>query len=453
MRLVHLPARPPPGAGDAVAHGAVGGPPRCVTGSTPRSCSTRPTPRSCPCCGRRGSRLPPTSTAWSGSAPSGAGRGRRYYRVAESLAVRWSDALIADAGGIADYYEVRVRRAHPAASPTARRSSSRGRVDRLAELGPRPAAATTSWWRGSSRRTTSTSSSRGTCASAAPAAAGGGRLGPLLRAVHRRRCTRRPTTGSASSGRSGTRSCWTSCSRTLLTYLHGHSVGGTNPALLRAIGAGAPTVAFDVAFNREVLGDARPVLRGRGRGRGRCRRGRGDPDACRRPRRGAARPRASLRLGRRRLAVRDPARGPRGAQAAPARDSAGAVGRRAEPGGPMSTRSRRALARLGGAQKAAARGAPAYSRFVNRRIGRVFAAGGRGARADPERASPRSARVVDLLRDRGARTRPRSAWRRASPSRSCSSWAMRSTRRTASSRGCGAVAARLVSGWTTWSTR
>ncbi len=32
------------------------------------------------------------------------GAGRRYYRSAESLAVRWSDALIADAQGIADYY-------------------------------------------------------------------------------------------------------------------------------------------------------------------------------------------------------------------------------------------------------------------------------------------------------------------------------------------------------------
>src|SRR5690606_3285200 len=39
-----------------------------------------------------------------------------------------------------------------------------------------------------------------------------------------------------------------------LTYLHGHSVGGTNPSLLRAIGSGAATVAFDVDFNREVLG-------------------------------------------------------------------------------------------------------------------------------------------------------------------------------------------------------
>ncbi len=41
-----------------------------------------------------------------------------------------------------------------------------------------------------------------------------------------------------------------------LTYQHGHSVGGTNPSLLRAIGAGAATSAFDVSFNREVVGEA-----------------------------------------------------------------------------------------------------------------------------------------------------------------------------------------------------
>ena len=40
-----------------------------------------------------------------------------------------------------------------------------------------------------------------------------------------------------------------------LVYVHGHSVGGTNPALLEALGAGAPALAYDVAFNREVIGD------------------------------------------------------------------------------------------------------------------------------------------------------------------------------------------------------
>jgi hypothetical protein len=40
-----------------------------------------------------------------------------------------------------------------------------------------------------------------------------------------------------------------------LTYVHGHSVGGTNPSLLRAMGGGAAPLAFDVSFNREVAQD------------------------------------------------------------------------------------------------------------------------------------------------------------------------------------------------------
>jgi glycosyltransferase involved in cell wall biosynthesis len=38
-------------------------------------------------------------------------------------------------------------------------------------------------------------------------------------------------------------------------YFHGHSVGGTNPALVQAMAAGAPVVARDTAYTREVLLD------------------------------------------------------------------------------------------------------------------------------------------------------------------------------------------------------
>jgi glycosyltransferase involved in cell wall biosynthesis len=39
-------------------------------------------------------------------------------------------------------------------------------------------------------------------------------------------------------------------------YFHGHSVGGTNPALVQAMTVGAPVVARDTVYNREVLADA-----------------------------------------------------------------------------------------------------------------------------------------------------------------------------------------------------
>jgi glycosyltransferase involved in cell wall biosynthesis len=42
---------------------------------------------------------------------------------------------------------------------------------------------------------------------------------------------------------------WSNCR----LYVHGHSAGGTNPALLQGLGFGAPTLALDTVFNREVL--------------------------------------------------------------------------------------------------------------------------------------------------------------------------------------------------------
>ncbi|MDV7243727.1 MULTISPECIES: glycosyltransferase [Rhodococcus] len=38
-------------------------------------------------------------------------------------------------------------------------------------------------------------------------------------------------------------------------YFHGHSVGGTNPALVQAMACKSPIVARDTVYNREVLGD------------------------------------------------------------------------------------------------------------------------------------------------------------------------------------------------------
>ncbi len=41
-----------------------------------------------------------------------------------------------------------------------------------------------------------------------------------------------------------------------IAYLHGHSVGGTNPSLLEALGAGNPCICYDVSFNKEVAREA-----------------------------------------------------------------------------------------------------------------------------------------------------------------------------------------------------
>ena len=39
------------------------------------------------------------------------------------------------------------------------------------------------------------------------------------------------------------------------TYIHGNEVGGTNPALLQSMGAGCYSIALDVSFNRQTLGE------------------------------------------------------------------------------------------------------------------------------------------------------------------------------------------------------
>lgn len=41
-----------------------------------------------------------------------------------------------------------------------------------------------------------------------------------------------------------------------LAYVHGHTVGGTNPSLVEALGAGNPVIAHDNAYNRWVAQDA-----------------------------------------------------------------------------------------------------------------------------------------------------------------------------------------------------
>lgn len=177
--------------------------------------------------------------------------GKRYYRAAESLAVRWSDALIADAAGIQDYYhqEFGVESTYLAYGAPILES---GASDRLAEL---------------------------------DLVVGGyhlvvARFEPenhvhVIVDGYVRSNAELPlvVVGSApysdeytrlveSLGDERVRFIGGVWDQELLDqlyanariYWHGHSVGGTNPSLLRAMGAGVATNAFDVNFNREVLG-------------------------------------------------------------------------------------------------------------------------------------------------------------------------------------------------------
>lgn len=179
--------------------------------------------------------------------------GSRYYRACESMAVRWSDALIADAQGIADYYTQEFNAPTSLityGAPLLQSDAS----DRLAELGLQ---------------------------------AGGyhlvvARFEPenhvdVIVDGFVRSASRLPlvVVGSAPYSEEYTRKIhaladdrvrfvgglWDQQQLDQLyahaaVYWHGHSVGGTNPSLLRALGAGTAINAYDVGFNREVLRSA-----------------------------------------------------------------------------------------------------------------------------------------------------------------------------------------------------
>jgi glycosyltransferase involved in cell wall biosynthesis len=180
------------------------------------------------------------------------GAGRRYYRAAESLAVRWSDALIADAQGIADYYRDAFE------APTTLLTYGAPIIDPgsdlLAGLGLEPGGyhlavarfepenhvdvIVDGYSRSSARKPLIVVGS-------APYADG------YTRRVHALADERVRFLGGVWD-QDLLDQLYANCA----TYLHGHSVGGTNPSLLRAIGAGAAVTAFDVSFNREVIADA-----------------------------------------------------------------------------------------------------------------------------------------------------------------------------------------------------
>lgn len=178
-----------------------------------------------------------------------AGAGKSYYRVAESLAVRWSDALIADAHWIADYY----RQTFDATTRLLTYGAPIIRVgdNRLAELGLSSRAFHLVVARFEPENHVDMIVG-GYCASRArlPLVVVGSApyADDYTSRIHSLADDRVQFLGGLWDHQQLDQ-MYAHCA----TYLHGHSVGGTNPSLLRAIGAGAATTAFDVVFNREVL--------------------------------------------------------------------------------------------------------------------------------------------------------------------------------------------------------
>ncbi|MGY1687910.1 DUF1972 domain-containing protein [Geodermatophilus sp. SYSU D00867] len=180
------------------------------------------------------------------------GAGRRYYRTAEALAVRWSDVLIADAEGIAEYY--REAFAAPTTLLTYGAPLITPGAHRLAEVGLEPGGYHLVVARFEPENHVDVIVEGYAASDAAKPLVVVGSApysDDYTRRVHALADERVRFLGGVWD-QELLDQLYANCA----TYLHGHSVGGTNPSLLRAIGAGAAVTAFDVSFNREVVADA-----------------------------------------------------------------------------------------------------------------------------------------------------------------------------------------------------
>ncbi|ALO67793.1 glycosyl transferase [Arthrobacter alpinus] len=180
--------------------------------------------------------------------------GRRYYRFAESFAVRTADAIIADAQGIADYYEYEfgvsshlLRYGSPILnlpSDTKLESLSvSSKKFHLVVARFEPENNVEMIVRG--YHASNAKLPLVVVGSAPYSASYTNQIEEIAKNDERIRLL----------GGVWDQDLLDQLYAHALTYLHGHSVGGTNPSLLRAMGAATAVCAFDVVFNREVLGD------------------------------------------------------------------------------------------------------------------------------------------------------------------------------------------------------
>ncbi|WP_210481931.1 glycosyltransferase [Naasia sp. SYSU D00948] len=179
--------------------------------------------------------------------------GRRYYRIAEEQSVRKADALISDARGIAEYYTAEFG-VHTELLTYGSPRLVDVPQDKLARHGLTP---------GQFHLVVARFEPENHVDVIVDGYVRSGARYPLVvvgGAPYAAEYTDRIARTAASDPRvKMLGSVWDQDELNQLyaharTYVHGHSVGGTNPSLLRAMGAGTAVIGYDVTFNREVAG-------------------------------------------------------------------------------------------------------------------------------------------------------------------------------------------------------
>src|SRR5579875_2718552 len=205
--------------------------------------------------------------------------GKAFDRAAGSLAVRWSDALIADAQGIADYYreEFAADTEQIAYGAPIVRDADQNRLSEVGCL-PRKYHLVVARFEPENHVDLIIEGYLRSNASLPLVVVGS--------SPYASDCNRRISELASRSDRVRLLGgVWDQQLLDILyanslTYVHGHSVGGTNPSLLRAMGAGAAVIAYDVSFNRDVAGPPSVVFSDADRLADELIRAETDPAAC-----------------------------------------------------------------------------------------------------------------------------------------------------------------------------
>jgi glycosyltransferase involved in cell wall biosynthesis len=178
--------------------------------------------------------------------------GRRYYRMAEGACVRYADRLISDSRGIQEYYATRYG-TRPEFIPYGAAILEDRSSHRLDELGLEPFGYHLVVARLEPENNVDmiVEGYRSSSSSYPLVIVGGNAYDPTIESGLRQIGNADPRVRPL--GPVWDQELLDQLYMNSASYLHGHSVGGTNPSLLRAMGAGSRVIAFDSRFNREVL--------------------------------------------------------------------------------------------------------------------------------------------------------------------------------------------------------
>jgi glycosyltransferase involved in cell wall biosynthesis len=174
--------------------------------------------------------------------------GRRVFRLGAVSAARWADHLIADSVAIADYWRKAFGRESVFIPYGGDSKDAAPEIRRVTELGLDPGRYALIVARLVPENNVEQMLAGARAANVATVVVGSG--GPELES--RIRAQHNPPNVHI-LGHVADQDLLASLWAYSGVYLHGHSVGGTNPALVQAMGYGAPVLAFDSLYNREVL--------------------------------------------------------------------------------------------------------------------------------------------------------------------------------------------------------